>query len=413
MTVIGIGFGLSFAVGAEKSQELTVVQSKIQQVDADIKNLASVKAAGLEQLRKLEKQYGELINLLMDIRAQIKQQEDSLKIVRTKVALTKKNIQLQQQSLAGLIKSVYAMGGQKGLKLILNQHDPGLSGRMLVYNDYIGRAHLQKLLAIQADLKTLQELEVQKDTESQQLQLTLEKKKQETEALQTLKNQRENLLAQLENDFRSKTEQKDELIRDERKLVALLASLQKTDDNALREPAVMPSLAPSSRQTPQAPTVSESSGKQSNSSQEQPKKQSVTDKLVSPGKAFVEQQGRLPWPVEGTIIEHFGHPRSETTWDGTVISARESAEIHAVAPGVVIYADWLRGYGLMLILDHGKGYMSLYAFNQSLNKSVGEQVNAGDSVATVGRSGGRSQAALYFGIRKNGRPVNPEQWFRK
>jgi septal ring factor EnvC (AmiA/AmiB activator) len=96
-----------------------------------------------------------------------------------------------------------------------------------------------------------------------------------------------------------------------------------------------------------------------------------------------------------------------------VISAREGADIHAVAAGKVVYADWLRGYGLMLIVDHGKGYMSLYAFNQSLHKSVGAQVKAGETLASVGRSGGRSQAALYFGIRSNGRPVDPEHWCRK
>jgi septal ring factor EnvC (AmiA/AmiB activator) len=96
-----------------------------------------------------------------------------------------------------------------------------------------------------------------------------------------------------------------------------------------------------------------------------------------------------------------------------VISAHEGADIHAVAAGRVVYADWLRGYGLMVIVEHGKGYMSLYAFNQSLHKSVGEQVKAGETLASVGRSGGRSQAALYFGIRSNGRPVDPEHWCRK
>lgn len=401
LMVIAIAPTLSVATDTEKSRKLAEVQSKIQQVDSDVRNLAAEKTAQLEQLKSVEKKYGELANALMDIKAEIKQQEQVLQDVRGKVSSIQKDIKIQQHGLEGLIKSAYATGDHDGLKVILNQRDPSLSGRMLVYQDYISKARLQKLQSIQDDLKTLRQLEAQKDTETQLLQVALDKKQQETDAMQALKNQREKLLAQLDSDYATKKDQLERLLYDEKKLEALVASIQKTDDNASSEPPPAAEISPSRKQQP-PPLTQEPAARQ-----EKPGAEGV------PGKAFADLQGQLPWPVQGSIIARFGSRRFETSWDGTVISAREGTDIHAVAAGRVVYADWLRGYGLMLIVDHGKGYMSLYAFNQSLHKSVGEQVRPGETLASVGRSGGRAEAALYFGIRKKGRPVDPEQWCRK
>jgi septal ring factor EnvC (AmiA/AmiB activator) len=397
---IGISLALSVEANSEKSRELAEVQSKIQQVGADVRNLALEKNAQIEQLKKLEKQFGELANALITIKAEVKQQEQTLQDVRGKASSAQRDIQAQRHGLEGLIKSAYAIGDKEGMKVILNQRDPSLSSRMLIYHDYISKARLQKLQKIQEDFKTLRQLESQKDTETQLLQIALDKKQQETDALQALKNQREKLLAQIDSDYSSKNNQLARLIHDEKKLETLVASLQKTDDNAVREPmpAAETSRSPEQKLQPE---------------QEPPKKREKFETESPSGKTFAELQGQLPWPVQGAITERFGSRRFETTWDGAVIGAREGADIHAIAAGRVVYADWLRGYGLMLIVDHGKGYMSLYAFNQSLHKNVGDQVRAGETLASVGRSGGRSQAALYFGIRKKGRPVDPEQWCRK
>jgi murein hydrolase activator len=397
--------GLSPVLWAEadlaKVRELANVQTKIQKVGADVKRLGVEKTAQIEQLRRLEKQYGEQINALDSIKSEVQRQEQALRDVRDKIAATEKDVKVQQHSLQGLVRSAHAMGNIEGVDVLLNQTDPALSGRMLVYYDYISKARLQKLQAIEENFKSLRQLASQKDTETQLLQVTLEKKQQETDELQKLKLQREVLVAQLSEDYADKQGQLVSLIHDEKKLESLVASLQKTDDNAERSPPPEPVIAHKSQ-------VSE------------PRTQSVLPKPienrpapVQTGKAFAELQGQLPWPVQGGIVERFGSRRFETTWDGTVIGAREGAAIHAVAAGRVVYADWLRGYGLMIIVDHGKGYMSLYAFNQSLHKRVGEYVRTGDAIASVGRSGGRSSAALYFGIRQKGRAVDPEKWCRK
>lgn len=130
-------------------------------------------------------------------------------------------------------------------------------------------------------------------------------------------------------------------------------------------------------------------------------------------KAFASLKGKLPWPVKGTLIKKFGDRRSESRWDGVLIEAKEGSEVRAVTRGRVVYADWLRGYGLLTIIKHDKGYMTLYAFNQSLYKAKGDWVEAGTVISTVGLSGGRSKAGLYFGVRKKGKPVNPVKWCRK
>ena len=147
------------------------------------------------------------------------------------------------------------------------------------------------------------------------------------------------------------------------------------------------------------------------------KKQPSTQKRIPlkrvSRKAFARLKGKLPWPVKGKLIKNFGDKRSDSQWAGVLIKAKEGRDIKAIAHGRVVYADWLRGYGLLTIIDHGKGYMTLYAFNQSLYKSLGDNVDAGTIIASVGSSGGQAEAGLYFGVRKKGRSVNPIKWCRK
>lgn len=386
-------------------RELSAVQDKIHAVGAGIRNLADEKNSQLAQLRKLEKQYGDQINALNEIKSEIRLKEQALQEVRTSMTALQKDVQAQQQGLQGLIKSAHAMGSQQRLSVMLNQRDPALSGRMVVYYDYLSKARVQKLQTIAADLQSLRQMEARHDSEAQLLQSALEKKQQEAAALQGLKQQRENLLAQIDQDYALKNGELSQLLRDEKKLATLVASLQKTDDN---EPIA-------AKQSPAPSPEGNAKGVTPNNTPEPApvNKTEPEPQLARSGPPFAEMKGELPWPVQGTISERFGSRRFESALDGAVIAAQEGVGIHAVAAGRVVYADWLRGYGLMLIVDHGKGFMSLYAYNQNLYKSVGETVKAGEVVAAVGRSGGRAQAALYFGIRDHGRAVDPERWCRK
>lgn len=399
--LIGLLYSQFICAGADedKARALHEVQSKIQQVGADVKTLAAEKNAQLEQLKKLEKNYGEMLNAISLIKAKIAKQEQVLQAVRNQIVGTQKNLRIQQQGLEGLIKAVAAMGDKDNLKIVLNPSDPSLASRMSVYYDYIAQARLQKLAAIQEDYETLKRLESEKDTDAQLLQISLDKKQQETDALQVIKNQREKLLAQIDNHVASKNQQLQMLELDAKKLASLVASLQKTTDNEANETVKVPEVQVLTNKVPETspePT--------------KPVTQAVSE--IASHQPFASLKGQLPWPTAGEISERFGRKLYEMSSDGVVINAREGADVHAVAAGRVVYADWLRGYGLMVIVDHGQGYMSLYAYNQSINKTQGAQVKAGETIASVGRSGGRVQAALYFGIRIKGRPVNPESWCR-
>ncbi|WP_190303241.1 murein hydrolase activator EnvC family protein [Methylomonas rhizoryzae] len=390
----------------DAKQQLDEIQAQKLKVNAQVKRLTEEKAAQLEELRNLETQYGEQANALNELKISIQAFETRLKALRTDIAATQQDLSKQHEQLAYTVKSAFIMekSRRSGLDLLLKQHDPALTGRMLKYYDYIVKARARNLRAIQDDLQKLRALEQQNQSESQLLQIALNKKQRETERLYSLKQQRERLIGELEQDQAEKKHQLADLLHDERKLTALLASLPISDDNSEQGSHADSHVK---RRNPDPPPEATQSKPQA----EKP----VSAKPDTPpaGKLFAELKGELPWPVQGAILERFGSKRFETTWDGTVIAAKEGAAIHAVAAGRVVYADWLRGYGLMIIVNHGKGYMSLYAFNQSLNKSVGDTVKAGDSVASVGRSGGRSQAALYFGIRQQGKAVDPEKWCRR
>ncbi|MEY2699800.1 MAG: hypothetical protein RIQ52_555, partial [Pseudomonadota bacterium] len=125
---------------------------------------------------------------------------------------------------------------------------------------------------------------------------------------------------------------------------------------------------------------------------------------------FGEARHQLPWPVSGEIVERFGAPRMSSQWDGVVIAAPEGTEVRAVHAGRIAYADWLQGYGLLTIVDHGDGYMTLYAFTLEASRHKGDQVKAGELIARVGASGGREEPGLYFGIRHHGKPLDPSGW---
>ena len=395
-----LGISCAFAApDAGKSQELKEVQSKIQKVGSDVRSLAAEKSEHLDQLKRFEKRYGELVNAVNALKSQIVQHERSLQEIRAKIANTQKDLRLQQQGLEGLIKAVAAMGDKENMGIFLSPNDPTLSSRMQVYYDYISKSRLQKLQAIEESAQELRQFEAEKDTQTQLIQQSLLKKQQETEDLQRIKTDREKLLAEINGQFADKQEQLQRLEQNARKLESLLASLPKSDDNVTHANAsTQESVATPAQVAPAA------ENSQNN------KRQEAELQISAQDQTFEALRGKLSFPVTGSIAERFGSKRYEMSWDGVVINAHEGADVRAIASGKVVYADWLRGYGLMVIVDHGKGYISLYAFNQSISKNAGSHVKAGESLATVGRSGGRSGPGLYFGIRHRGTPLNPEQW---
>ena len=367
----------------QTSNELNKVESDINEVKQNIQRLSQQRDTLQGLLEDIENRYGKTAALLKTLQTQIDQKRESLDKIRLDIQAYESEIDQLSKELAGQIRAAYAMGQQEKLKLLLNQQDPALSRRMMVYFNYVNKERLKKLSDLEMAVQHLDELDKQQQTETGLLENDLERKKSEQAALDEAKKQRNELLVQIGNDFSSSEQQLSQLQESENRLRSLMASLPITDEE----------LAVDAEQEKELPIVMEN--------------------FPELKGDFSALKGKLPWPVRGQLKQKFGSPRSEGSWDGVLINANEGVEIKAVTRGKVVYAEWLRGYGLLTIIDHGQGYMTLYAFNQSLYKRTGDTVEAGDVIASVGQSGGRSQAGLYFGIRKKGVPIDPLEWCQR
>jgi septal ring factor EnvC (AmiA/AmiB activator) len=385
---------------SEKSDALNEVQADIKAASQNMQHIQLQKNTLNTQLGEVEKLYGRTAALLKALQGQVEQKRQNLSNIHQEMQSLQDEVAKQNKELAGQIKAAYAMGKKEKLKLLLNQQDPALSSRMLVYYDYLNKARLTKLASISESMKHLDQLGKQQQQETELLEKNLEQKKLEQTAVEGARKRRTELLTQLKNDFSSNEQQIIHLKESENKLKNLVSSLQKSANDLTFE-------VEKTEKLHKAVEVSSKPVK------DLPESRDDFSKLKGD---FSSLKGQLPWPVKGRLTNKFGSVRAESTesiWDGVLIDAGEGTEIRAITSGKVVFADWLRGFGLLIIIDHGKGYMTLYAFNQSLYRQVGEWVDVGEVIASVGQSGGRSHSGLYFGIRNKGKPVDPLEWCRK
>ncbi|MDI1291486.1 MAG: peptidoglycan DD-metalloendopeptidase family protein [Methylobacter sp.] len=382
------------------NEELNQVQSGIEAASENRQRIQLQKNTLNTQLGEVETLYGRTAALLRTLQQQVEQKRQNLNKIQQEMHDSKTEVVRQNKELAGQIKAAYAMGKKEKLKLLLNQQDPALSSRMLVYYDYLNKARLTKLAVISESMQHLERLNKQQQLETEFLEKDLERKKTEQIAIDRVRQRRSGLLMQLKKDFSSNEQQIIHLKESENKLKNLVSSLQRSTSD----------LAVEIEQTKNAYQAVEVS---SEPAKILPNSGDNFSKLKGD---FSTLKGQLPWPVKGRLTNKFGSIRAESTqtiWDGVLIDAREGTEIRAITRGKVVFSDWLRGYGLLIIMDHGNGFMTLYAFNQSLYRQVGEWVDVGEVIASVGQSGGRSHSGLYFGIRSKGKPVDPLEWCRK
>ena len=375
-------------------------QSEVEADEQTLQQISHHKEGLTDLLAEIEKRYGETAATLKLIQDEIEHANQSLNKIRSEVAILNAEIKKENKDLSGQIRSAYLMGHKEKLKLLLNQQDAGLSGRMMIYYNYLNKARVTKLTEINKAVQKLDQLEKDKTQESGLLEKKLGQKKSEQLILDAARKQRHELLAQINDNHGSDSEQLSQLLESENKLRNVIAGLQVSGDASVEE-------------SPQIISkVIDESGIEKNS---ESSSNSIDFKEEFPQLkvAFSTLKGKLPWPVNGRVAQKFGSPRSDSVWDGVLIDAKEGTEIHSVTWGKVVYAEWLRGYGLLTIIDHGQGFMTLYAFNQSVYKHIGDTVNAGDIIASVGQSGGRNQSGLYFGIRKKGLPIDPLEWCKK
>jgi septal ring factor EnvC (AmiA/AmiB activator) len=381
--LLGIGFDYCYAEDLQSVNELTDAESGIDNNPQSRQLLSEQKDRLQSLLSDIDKHYGETAADLKKLQVSIEQKRESLDKIRQDIDDGQSDVQKISKELGEQMRLAYAMGQKEKLKLLFNQDNHALSGRMMVYFNYFNKDRLKKLVDLEAAVKELDELDKQKQAETIVLEQDLESKKSEQAALSEARNQRNDLLAQIGTDSSSTEQQLSQLHESENRMRSLISSLSASEK-----------------------TLSVDA--------EQPKQLSTSTPNTNDANAdFLSLKGKLPWPVAGKLAHKFGSARTEGTWDGVLIDASEGIDIKAVTRGKVVFAEWLRGYGLLIIIDHGQGYMTLYAFNQSLYKQLGDMVEAGDVIASVGQSGGRNKAGLYFGIRSKGVPIDPIEWCRK
>ncbi len=360
---------LAFVAVAQDNpeKELQAVRDKIAELQRNVRRDTDRRDALSGQLRDAEENVQGARSRLGDVQKRRAESDAKLEKlaadrVRNEAALAK-----QREVLAAELRSAYVGGREEQFKLLLSQEDPATLGRMLTYYSYFGRARSAKIAEIQGIVARLDEDAKSEIAERERLEALEAESRQELASVGAARNERSRALKAMNAQLKSRNDSLAKLKREAASLEKLIADLRRA----------------------------------------------MSDLPPTGGQAFEKVRGRLSWPVAGKITTRFGQARGGgLKWNGVMIDAPRGSAVKALYDGRVAYADWLPGMGLLVIVDHG-GYMSLYAHNEQLYKSVGDRVEGGEAIATVGDSGGRSQPGLYLEIRRGTKPVDPVPWFRR
>jgi septal ring factor EnvC (AmiA/AmiB activator) len=350
----------------EVQQELSQLKGQIQQTEKELKQQQKAFSKAQELLKSADQSLAKLARQIRQSTtelAELHKQQQQLQLQQQQL---QQSFELQKSLLAQQIKGAFVTGEHDYTKMLLNQQDSTKLERVLTYYQYLNQARMQQLQKIEQTAAELKQVEVE---------------------LQTKAEQQQQLQAQLEQQRLELTEAKTSQLASVKKMKSFLTDQQqqlgylKQNEQSL---------------------------------------QTTLGKLKAAAIASKKRinlpktKGKLPWPVQGDILQGYGEKRlAGVSSQGILIAAAEGSRVKAVADGQVIYADWLKGYGWVIVLDHGNGVMSLYGHNQTLLKKPGDTVSASDAVALVGASGGQAQAGLYFEIRQKGSAINPITWLQK
>ena len=363
-----------------KETELQQVRQRIESVRKSIQADAERRDSLVGELKQADEGIQSARGELADVRARRIAAEQQLQALQQEQATDKAKLDLERQSLAKELKLTYMNGRNEQLKLLLNQQDPAQLGRMLNYYGYFGRARAEHIQSINEQLAHLALLAEQISAETDKLRGIETENESSARKLADARQRRARTLAQVENKLKNGNERLGKLQADAQALERLVDELRKAMERAAAE----------------ARANSSKTGK---------------PVMTSPPIG----RGSWPWPVKGEVLARFGQLRSggPLKWEGLMIGSAQGAQVRAPAAGRVLYADWLPGLGLLMVLDHGGGIMSLYGHNEQLYKKVGEQVSAGEVLSAVGDTGLAGRSGVYLEIRNGKQPVDPLNWLGK
>jgi septal ring factor EnvC (AmiA/AmiB activator) len=354
----------------QKEAELKRVNERIERVRRSVNEDIEQRDRLSVELRDAERGVQGARRKLEELRAQRIATEARLKELERERTRREADLVAERGALAGELRAAYVNGREEQLKLLLNQQDPAAAGRMLAYYGYFGRARAARIQSIGDQLEHLALLREKIAAENRRIAELESRQESQVAELRGAQDKRVRTVAKINSQIKAQGGQIKRLESQARGLERLIDQLRK----ALENPPV----------AKRAP--------------------------------FEPLKGKLPWPVQqGKVLARFGQPRAggSMRWQGMLIGTDRGARVRAPYAGRVAYADWLPGMGLMIVLDHGGGYLSLYGHNEELFRKVGESVAAGEVIGAVGDSGGNDQSALYFEVRRGREPVNPENWLQR
>jgi septal ring factor EnvC (AmiA/AmiB activator) len=378
--VLALCAGGSVAAPAAPPQkeDLTQLHSRIEALKKRLGAAEGARTEATDALRDSEHAISESNRALRELAGRRQEIQTQLADLQQQGRRAGNDVQVQQRLLARQLYQQYVGGQPDALKLLLNREDPNQIARDLHYLTYLSRMRADLIRGLRSNLKGLDGLA--QETRQQSVELSAVEKEQKTQRdrLEREKRARRNVLLKVSRQIDIQRHEISTLQRDEQRLAKLVEQLGQV-------------IARSRADTLRNERVPDAS----------------TD-----GSAFADLKGKLSLPVRGELRGRFGNPRADggLSWKGVFIATQPSQEVRAVAAGRVVFADWLRGFGNLLIIDHGGGYMSLYGNNESLFKQVGQPARGGETVATVGNSGGNADYGLYFEIRHQGRAFDPLTW---
>lgn len=366
--------GGAFALAQDSQGELADVKEReLQDVRDRINDLKRSMDRGAAERDRLTAELQDIEIGISEQRIRIKEMEREQRYVERRKQqlgndLVEREAHLDEQSteLAAQVRAAYMSGNQEKVKMLLNQRDPATLGRVMAYYRYLNDYRAENILAVMEQIRRLDELRKQIAVEETRLAELVRGRYAELGRLNTSQASRRALLASLRKKIADEGQEVERLAAQEQDLTRLISELTSI----------------------------------------------LSDYPISSEQPFSSHKGRLTWPIAGTLLHDFGQPRvrGKLKWNGVVMAAPRGQEVRAVYHGRIAFADWLAGMGLLVIVDHGEGYMTLYGYNETVLKNAGDWVAPGDVIATVGDSGGQQQTGLYFELRRGTRPVDPRQW---
>jgi murein hydrolase activator len=370
LAAVALGWSLGQAQDRRESEAaLSAVRKDIKELQERIARETTRRDEGTRALRAAEVEIATATRELAEVRSKLRTQEAARRDLSRESEQANRRLAAEQAALARQVRSTYMTGRQELFKLLLSQESPAVLGRMLVYFDYYNRARSVRIDAVAGELAKLAELAGETTRVETDLAALEAAQAREVASLEKSRDERRAAVANVDAEIRDGNAAVSKLRGEEQRLADLVQRVSE----------LMVSLP------------------------------------VDTDEPFARSKGKLTWPVQGRVAGNFGQTRGAgpVRWNGVLLEASAGTPVRAVHRGRIAFADWLQGLGLLVIVDHGGGYMSLYGHNEALLKESGDWVEPGEPIAQVGDTGGQARAGLYFEIRLNGEPVDPNPWIAK